>query len=340
MNKKMLFIITPLIIINYSSFGQSEDETIYDEYLKHFKKEYLSIDMLFQAVADFQPERSLPGNNGFYLSNMRLRMYGTLDKNFSYYFVANFLVSPILLDAIISYQFTNAFKVSAGQFKAPFSKEFLMYPSDIDFVNRAQASALLSPKRDIGLQFSGKLANNFLEYRIGIFNGNGPNKFFNDNNSFLYVGRVAAKPKTENNNYEFGLNAGYNDNSTSGIFTKSFEGKRAFFGGDFRAEIYNFLFATEIIMNELDGMIDTVQSEKNPYGYQITLGYKPFNKHQFLLRYDNLSPDGIIEDSNFYIIGYNFWPTRIAEIQINYIINSDQTDFRNHWYLVNFQISL
>ena len=314
--------------------------TIYDEYLKHFKKEYLSVDMLFQAVADFQPERSLAGYNGFYLSNMRLRMYGTLDKNFSYYFVANFLVSPILLDAIISYKFTDALKVSIGQFKAPFSKEFLMYPSDIDFVNRAQATALLSPRRDIGMQFSGKLAGNLLEYRVGIFNGNGPNKFFNDNNSFLYVTRIAAKPKTENTNYEIGLNAGYTDNSTSRIFTKNFEGKRSFFGGDFRAEIENFVFATEVIMNKLDGKIDSVQSKKDPYGYHITLGYKPFNKHQFLLRYDNLSAEGIISNSEFYIIGYNFWPTRVAEVQINYIIDSKHSDFKNHWYLVNFQISL
>jgi hypothetical protein len=70
------------------------------------------------------------------------------------------------------------------------------------------------------------------------------------------------------------------------------------------------------------------------------MGYKPFQNQQFLLRYDNLSPDGIISDSDFYIIGYNFWPTRIAEIQINYIIDSKETNFKNHWYLINFQISL
>jgi len=340
MRKNIVFIFILLITITSYAFSQTEDETIYDEYVKHFKKDYFTLDMLFQAVADFQPERSIIGNNGFYLSNMRLRMYGSLDKNFSYYFVANFLVSPVLLDALISYQFNDGFKVTAGQFKAPFSREFLMYPSDIDFVNRAQVTALLSPRRDMGLQFSGKFANNLLEYRAGIFNGNGPNKFFNDNNSFLYVGRIAAKPKIINNKFEIGFNAGYSDKSNKDIFDKSFEGKRTFVGGDLRAEIENFLFATEIIINKLDGRIDSVDSKKDPSGYHITLGYKPFQKHQFLLRYDNLSPDGIISDSDFYIIGYNFWPTKVAEIQINYIINSNKTDFKNHWYLINFQISL
>ena len=130
MKKYLPALVILFIIMVNNSFGQSEEEPIYDEYIKHFKKDYFTIDMLFQAVADFQPERSIIGNNGFYLSNMRLRMYGNLDKNFSYYFVANFLVSPILLDAVIGYKFTDAFKVSAGQFKAPFSSEFLKYLRD------------------------------------------------------------------------------------------------------------------------------------------------------------------------------------------------------------------
>ena len=86
--------------------------------------------------------------------------------------------------------------------------------------------------------------------------------------------------------------------------------------------------------------VDSVQAKKEPYGYHITLGYMPLRNHQFLLRYDNLSPDGIISNSNFYIIGYNFWPTRVAEIQINYLVDAKQTNFENHWYLINFQISL
>ena len=267
-------------------------------------------------------------------------MFGNLDKNFSYFFQASFIVSPLLLDAIVSYKFSDEFKISGGQFKAPFSKEYLTYASDIDFVNRAQATALLSPRRDIGFQLSGKFANQLLEYKVGIFNGNGPNKFFNDNNSFLYVGRIAATPQTENNRYEIGLNAGYSDISNQGIFTKSFNGKKTFVGGDLRAEIHNFLFSTEVIMNKLDGMIDSLQSNKEPYGYHITFGYEPFNKHQFLLRYDNLNADDIISNSELFIIGYNFWPTRATELQFNYITDSKQTNFKYHWYLLNFQINL
>jgi len=339
MKNYILVLIIFFLSINAKSFGQTE-EPIYDEFIKNFKKDYFTIEMLFQAVADFQPERTIIGNNSFYLSNARLRLFGNLDDNFSYFFQGSFIVSPLLLDAAISYKFSDLFKLTAGQFKTPFSKEFLTYAANIDFVNRAQATALLSPRRDLGFQVSGHLISDLIEYRTGIFNGNGPNKFFNDNNSFLYVGRIAVKPRANNNNYEIGFNAGYNENSNSGILGKDFSGKQTFIGGDVRAEIDKFLFSSEIVMNKLDGLIDSVATKEDPYGYYITIGYKPFSKHQFLLRYDNLSADGIISDSKFYIIGYNFWPTRVAEIQINYIINSDNSEFKYHWYLINFQISI
>jgi hypothetical protein len=332
-----LFIL--LICTNANSFGQSE-EPIYDEFIKNFKKDYFTVEMLFQAVADFQPERTIFGNNSFYLSNARLRLFGNLDDNFSYFFQGSFIVSPLLLDAAIGYKFSNSFKITAGQFKTPFSKEYLTYAANIDFVNRAQATALLSPRRDLGFQVSGLIIDDLIEYRAGIFNGSGPNKFYNDDNSFLYVGRIAAKPRTNNAAYEIGFNAGYNQNSSSGVLGKDFSGKQTFIGGDVRAEIDKFLFSSEIILNKIDGIIDSISTKNDPLGYHVTLGYKPFDRHQFLLRYDNLSADGIISDSKFYVIGYNFWPTRVAEIQLNYIIDSDNSEFKYHWYLINFQISL
>jgi len=338
---KSFLILTLLIIVTSTNIvAQDEEESKYDEFIKNFKKDYFTVDLLFQAVADFQPERTIIGNNGFYLSNVRLRMHGNLDKNFSYFFQTSFMVSPILLDASISYKFSDALHLSAGQFKTPFSKEYLTYAADLDFVNRAQEAALLSPRRDIGFQLSGRFAGNLFEYRAGIFNGNGPNKIYNDNNSFLYVGRLALTPNDKNNHYEIGLNAGYNENSNDGVLTNSFNGKRTFIGGDIRAEISDFLITSEIIMNKFDGTIDSINTIKKPYGYHITLGYKPFQNHQFLFRYDNLSADGIISNSDLYIIGYNFWPSKFAEIQINYTINSKNTSFKNHWYLVNFQLNL
>lgn len=327
------------LILTASSFSQTKDST-YDEFIKNFKKDYFTVGMLFQVTADFQPERTIIGNNEFYISNARLRILGNLDKSFNYFFQASFVISPILLDASIGYKFSDAFNITAGQFKTPFSKEFLTYAADLDFVNRAQEAALLSPRRDIGFQMSGKFASNLFEYRAGIFNGNGPNHLYNDNNSFLYVGRIAFTPHYKNNHYEVAINAGYDENSVSGLLTKNYTGKRTFLGGNLQAVIQEFLFSAEISMNKLNGKIDSVNTTKEPYGYHITIGYQPFQKHQFLFRYDNLTADGIISNSVLYIIGYNFYPSRFAEIQFNYTINSKNTSFKNHWYLINFQLAI
>lgn len=338
--KKYIIFIFLFICVADISFGQSGDEPIYDKFIENFKKDYFTLELLFQVVADFQPERTIIGNNGFYLANTRLRLLGNLDKKFSYFFQASFIVSPLLLDAAISYRFSDAFKLTAGQLKAPFSKEFLTYSANIDFVNRSQATVLLSPRREIGFQLSGTIANKILEYKAGIFNGNGPNKLSNDNNSFLYVGRIAAIPYTDNNHYELGFNAGFDNNSKTEILSRSFNGSRIFMGGDIRAEIGQFLFSSEFIFNKFDGTIDSIDSAVEPFGYHFTIGYTPFKGHQFLIRFDDLSADGIISDSRIYIVGYNFWPTKVAEIQFNYIIDSDNNDFVNHLYLINFQISL
>ena len=337
--KHFIYLILFIFISSISMFAQKENEPVYDEFIKNFKKDYFTLEMLFQVVADFQPERTIIGNNGFSVSNMRLKMKGNLDENFGYFFQANFTSSPLLLDAVVKYKFSSHFMMEAGQFKLPISKEFLTFAGDIDFVNRSQVAEFLAPKRDIGFQLSGKFINDLLEYRAGIFNGSGANKL-NNNNSFLFAGRISAKSKTETSSYEAGINAGYSENSDGKIISMNFKGKKIFAGGDFRAEINNFLFSTEVIMNKLEGTIDSIQSKKEPFGYHITLGYKLFQNHQFLFRYDNLSPDGIISDSELYIIGYNFWPSKPTELQFNYVIDSKQTDFKNHWYLLNLQVSL
>ena len=100
-------------------------------------------------------------------------------------------------------------------------------------------------------------------------------------------------------------------------------GNRTFLGADFRAEVQNFLLSTEIIKNMFDSTIDSVQSKSEPYGYHITLAYEPLSKHQFLVCYNNLSADGIIADSGFYIIRYNLGPSQVTEFQVNHTIDSE-----------------
>ena len=107
----MKYILHLILIIMLSAtvLPQEDNESEHDEFIKNFKKDYFTLEMLFQVVADFQPERTIIGNNGFSVSNMRLKMKGNLDENFGYFFQASFIVSPVLLDAVVKYKFAESF---------------------------------------------------------------------------------------------------------------------------------------------------------------------------------------------------------------------------------------
>lgn len=157
-----------------------------------FKKPSLSVGALFQSVADFQIDRTGPGHNGFSVANFRLALYGDLDAGFGYFLQANFVGTPAILDARLKYRPGRFLAFDFGQFKVPFSKEFLTGAGGIDFVNRSQVVTALAPGRQIGI--GATLANEPATLRLttGAFNGNAAAANGNDNDRFLYAARASA----------------------------------------------------------------------------------------------------------------------------------------------------
>jgi phosphate-selective porin len=98
------------------------------------------------------------------------------------------------------HQFPEA-NIKAGQYKAPFGLELLESDTQLITIERSLPTDALTPQRQIGLQIWGKpLTNlwpqekNLVTYFAGIFNGNGRNTTVNDNNNFMYVGRLELLP--------------------------------------------------------------------------------------------------------------------------------------------------
>lgn len=339
-SKTICFLI--IILISFSNLF-AQDEPLFDKLKKDFNKEYLSVGALLQVVADFQNERSFLGNNGFNISNLRWRIHGKLDKNFGYFLQANFINSPAMLDAFITYKLSPAVQLKTGLFKAPFSKEFLTSASDIDLVNRSQVVSTLNPGRQIGMLFNGWLSNKLIYYAIGVFNGNSFRANNNDNDKFLYAGRVAFFPKLSSaanaqNQLEIGFNATTSiDKSTriSGIYT-SFEGKRSLFGADFRWTTNKLLLSGEAIFSTFK---PTLGNKIEPQGFHITGGYMMSANSQLLIRFDTFQTDQSLDSSDLLILGYNLWPSKVSELQVNYIIDMDQFNFNNHQLLLNLQIN-
>jgi phosphate-selective porin OprO/OprP len=84
----------------------------------------------------------------------------------------------------------GTFKVMFGQNKVAFGHQELTSSGSQIFVDRSEVSNQYSRGRDTGLSVIGVLWGNKLEYRAGVYNGNGLTRTANDNDAFQYNARL------------------------------------------------------------------------------------------------------------------------------------------------------
>jgi phosphate-selective porin OprO/OprP len=84
-------------------------------------------------------------------------------------------------------------EIKAGQFKVPFSRQRLTSSGSQQFVDRAVVVDEFTEGRDIGVQLSGLVSDERVEYRLGVFNGAGQNSLA-DVAGLQYNGRVVFQP--------------------------------------------------------------------------------------------------------------------------------------------------
>ncbi|MEZ4437422.1 MAG: hypothetical protein R3F65_33935, partial [bacterium] len=94
------------------------------------------------------------------------------DPHFGYFFQLETVNSPPLLDAFVTGQFNRALRVDAGLTKVPISDEFILAAADTDFNSRARVIRRLAPKRAIGAQLGGQVAEGALRYVAGVYDQN------------------------------------------------------------------------------------------------------------------------------------------------------------------------
>ncbi len=121
-------------------------------------------------------------------------------------------------DLFINWHRLPELNIKAGQYKAPFGLEQLTSDTKLFTIERSQVTSALTPERQIGVQIWGKPLTNLwpeqkelVTYYGGVFNGNGRNVSVNDNNEYMYVGRLEAQtPKAKWFNQEVGIKLGVN----------------------------------------------------------------------------------------------------------------------------------
>jgi phosphate-selective porin len=106
--------------------------------------------------------------------------------------VNNTPASQFLEDANIDWDVSKSkkFRLRFGQFKAPFGRQQLTSSGAQQFVDRAIQDGRYNDARETGLAIWGVVGGNKVDWRAMISNGNGRTQIANDNDKFLFTGRV------------------------------------------------------------------------------------------------------------------------------------------------------
>jgi phosphate-selective porin OprO and OprP len=144
----------------------------------------------------------------FRLRRARINLTGDFAEQFDFKIEGDFEQSDGINSSRTDFSGTDIFinwhqfpwaQVKAGQYKAPFGLEQLTPDTSLYTIERTLPTGAITPERQIGVQLWGKpLAiiwpdqKDLLTYYAGIFNGNGRNISNNDNNNFMYVGRLES----------------------------------------------------------------------------------------------------------------------------------------------------
>lgn len=309
-----------------SAAAQDAPEPLLEQVRTVFDHPGLKVGFLIQAVMD-------PGLDGESASAgvaaARLRVLGRLDRGFDYLLQTNFAASPALLDARVGWSRSNAFHVSAGRFKAPFSRELLTYAGAIDFVNRSRVVDALSPNRQMGLQVGGAVGEHVLWTAGGFTGSRAPTV----NESLQGVIRLeGAAMELGGGTLSTAAHVGVGrDAAMAGRAMPS-----SFWGLDGRWEADRLLLAFEVIGAEWNSV---GEPESDASGHYATVGWMVGSASQLLARWDRYrAPSAVVADDQV-VLGYNVWPTSAAEVQVNWLLPVNGSA-APHQLVVNFQVGL
>jgi phosphate-selective porin len=134
------------------------------------------------------------------INRARLTGYGIVATNVTWRIQGEFRTGSVgtgkasvsLQDAYIRYK-TGDLGVQAGQFKTPFTREFITSLADVESADRATVVDSIAPKRDIGIMADYAVGPT-ATVMLGVFNGEGQNVTANTDSTLLWVGRASVRP--------------------------------------------------------------------------------------------------------------------------------------------------
>lgn len=142
------------------------------------------------------------------LNRARAGLEGSLTGGFTYRLLVEYEAggggttpaSVSLRDAFVRWS-RGRVSIAGGQFKTPFTREFITSITEVETADRAAVVDSLAPKRDIGVMAA--YDGGRYGVRLGVFNGEGQNRIANLDSTNLIVARATGRPLAP---FELGAN--------------------------------------------------------------------------------------------------------------------------------------
>lgn len=281
---------------------------------------YLHVQAEAGGAAD---SRFSTANDRIRLRRARLTLKGSMGEDLSFQAQTELAGSPKLTDLFVAWSKYPAANLKVGQFKTPFGSEQLDSDTKVPFIERSIGSDRLTVGRDIGVGLSGQSEDKRFGYSTGLFNGNGTNQSNNDNDSFLFVGRVTGTLfESEINgtkaNWQLGGNWYSND-----VASSAFSGTREGLGVDTQFKFGAANFMAEWLSNESDPLTG---ADSKSEAWQISGIYRFDNNWQAVARFDTYDANANASggESDTVTLGANYFLYDDAlKLSFNYLFGED-----------------
>ena len=284
----------------------------------------------------------------FRLRRARLGVWGDFWENFDYKLMGDFGqsdgISPRTAfsgtDIYLNWHGLPEANIKFGQFDTPFGMEQFSIPDMLTLTpERSEVTEGLRPERQIGVMVWGQpLADvwpeerDLLAYYFGVFNGNLRNITVNDNNNFMYMGRVEAQPFQgrlfgQPTSWKLGVDGYYSvdasntlvsqtgniwtqpDGSLAPLYVQTKGDQRLASGVDQMFNCGPLTVQAEYLQTRFRDALATVR-DFTAHGYWVVTGFQVIPKRLELVgKYEYFDPDQLPSDDLWTTTGgINYYP--------------------------------
>jgi phosphate-selective porin len=336
------------------------------------KEPTLSIGGLLQVqteVGDRGDSRFANDNDRVYLRRARLNAAGKFLEEFDFKLEMDFAgtlanttgLRAQLTDGYVNWNRNPEANIKIGQFKTPFGYEQLYADPRLFTLERSLVNDRLTVSRQLGVQVGGELFEKRLTYAVGVFNGNGVNNNFNDDDRFLLAGRLSGvlwqgRLGGESASWSLGGNAyssedtnipqasefGFDSTPSTADRDNIFAGKRRGTGFDTQLQAGRFDFWAEALRTKWEPISGRPSRSFESDGwYAQGSWYVVKDRFQVVLKAESFDPRSEVDDDdveigtagvNWYLKGHDL------KLQMNYLRIQSETQDDQDKFLARIQV--